>query len=249
VKVRGSIALVTGGNRGLGRAYVQALLQAGAAKVYSGSRDPGAFAEPGAIKVTLDVTDQQAVAAAARTCSDVTLLINNAGTLHRRSFLSAPSMDDARSEMETNYFGTLAMCRAFAGVLRHNGGGALVNMLSVVSWFTYPASGSQCASKAAQLSLTDGIRIELRAQGTLVAGVFAGFIDTDMARDIDAPKSAPLAIARRVINGIERGEEEILADDRSLAVREAIRWDPAAIRADMQRLWDAGRPIAGRGAL
>jgi NAD(P)-dependent dehydrogenase (short-subunit alcohol dehydrogenase family) len=150
-------------------------------------------------------------------------------------------MDDARSEMETNYFGTLAMCRAFAGVLGRNGGGALVNMLSVVSWFTYPPSGSQCASKAAQLSLTDGVRIELRAQGTLVVGVFAGFIDTDMARGIDAPKSAPLAIAHRVIEGIEHGGEEVLADDRSRAVREAILRDPAAMRADMQRLWDVHR--------
>jgi NAD(P)-dependent dehydrogenase (short-subunit alcohol dehydrogenase family) len=241
MRVAGSIALVTGANRGLGRAYVQALLQAGAAKVYSGVRSADASVEPGSIKIPLDVTDPQAVAAAARTCGDVTLLVNNAGTLHRRPFLSAPSMDDARSEMETNYFGTLAMCRAFAGVLGRNGGGALVNMLSVVSWFTYPPSGSQCASKAAQLSLTDGVRIELRAQGTLVVGVFAGFIDTDMARGIDAPKSAPLAIAHRVIEGIEHGGEEVLADDRSRAVREAILRDPAAMRADMQRLWDVHR--------
>ena len=112
----------------------------------------------------------------------------------------------------------------------------------------WSTSGSQCASKAAQLSLTDGVRIELHAQGTLVVGAFAGFIDTDMSHGIDAPKSAPLVIACRVVDGIERGEEEILADERSLAVREAIRRDPGAIRADMQRLWNASRPADGRGA-
>jgi short-subunit dehydrogenase len=133
------------------------------------------------------------------------------------------------------------MCRAFAAILGRNGGGALVNMLSVVSWFTYPLSGTQCASKAAALSLTNGVRIELRAQDTLVIGAFAGFIDTDMSRGIAAPKSPPLVIARRVIAGIERGEEEILADERSIAVREAVRHDPMAIHADMQRLWDATR--------
>jgi NAD(P)-dependent dehydrogenase (short-subunit alcohol dehydrogenase family) len=239
VKVAGAVALVTGGNRGLGRAYVQALLQAGTAKVYAAVRDPNAVVEPGSTAVHLDITDPQAVAAAVKTCGDATLLINNAGTLHRSPFLSAQSMDAARSEMETNYFGTLAMCRAFAAILGRNGGGALVNMLSVVSWFTYPPSGSQCAAKAAQLSLTNGIRIELRAQNTLVVGVFAGFIDTDMSRGIDVPKSAPLAIARRVIDGIEAGEEEILADDRSVAVREAISRSPMAIYEDMQRIWDA----------
>jgi NAD(P)-dependent dehydrogenase (short-subunit alcohol dehydrogenase family) len=247
VRVAGSTALVTGANRGLGRAYVQALLDAGAAKVYAGVRDANAPVAAGSIPIRLDVTDPATVAQAADSCGDVTLLVNNAGTLHRMSFLAAPSMDAARSEMETNYFGTLAMCRAFAAVLGRNGGGAVVNMLSVVSWFTYPLSGTQSASKAAALSLTDGLRIELRGQGTLVAGVFAGFIDTDMARGIDAPKSAPLAIARRVIEGIERGEEEILADERSLVVREAIRQNPAVIRADMQKLWDAAHNADRRG--
>ena len=247
MKIAGAVALVTGANRGLGRAYVQALLQAGAAKVYSGIRDPNASIEPGSTPIKLDVTKSAEVAGAASTCDDVSLLINNAGALQRSSFIFAPSMDAARSEMETNYFGTLAMSRAFAGVLGRNGGGALVNMLSVVSWFTYPLSASQCASKAAALSLTDGVRMELRAQGTLVAGVFAGFIDTDMARGVEAPKSAPFAIAQRVLAGIERGEEEILADARSAAVREAIRSDPAALRADMQRLWDASRVTHRQG--
>jgi NAD(P)-dependent dehydrogenase (short-subunit alcohol dehydrogenase family) len=142
VKVAGCVALVTGANRGLGRAYVQALLEANAAKVYSGIRDPAASVEPRSIAVQLDIAKPHDIATAANACADVTVLINNAGVLHRSPFLAAPSMDAARSEMETNYFGTLAMCRAFAPILGRNGGGALVNMLSVVSWFTYPLSGT-----------------------------------------------------------------------------------------------------------
>lgn len=140
---------------------------------------------------------------------------------------------------ETTYTDLAArVCRAFAPALGRNGGGAIVNMLSVVSWFTFPLSGTQCASKAAQLSLTNGIRIELRAQNTQVVGVFAGFIDTDMAQGIVGPKSAPLDIARRVLEGLERGEEEILADARSAAIRERINRSPLATYTDMQRLWD-----------
>jgi NAD(P)-dependent dehydrogenase (short-subunit alcohol dehydrogenase family) len=162
MRVAGCTALVTGANRGVGRAFVQALLEAKAAKVYSAVRNPAASVEPGSVAVQLDVTKADNVRAVAETCGDVSLLINNAGALHRSPFLAASSMDAARSEMETNYFGTLAMCRAFAAILGRNGGGALVNMLSVVSWFTYPLSGTQCASKAAALSLTNGVRIELR---------------------------------------------------------------------------------------
>ncbi|HKU94936.1 MAG TPA: SDR family oxidoreductase [Vineibacter sp.] len=242
MRIAGSVALVSGANRGLGRAYVEALLAAGAAKVYAAARDPRLVTVDDAIAVALDITDPAAVAAAARTCADVTLLINNAGIVRSSPFVTAPSMDAARAEMETNYFGTLAMCRAFAQVLGGNGGGAVVNMLSVVSWFTYPFSASQCASKAAQWSLTNGIRIELRAQGTLVVGVHAGFIDTDMAAGLDVPKTSPHDIARRVLEGIEAGREEILADQRSTDVKAALARDPAAFYAQMQQLWDAAQP-------
>lgn len=248
MRVTGAVALVTGANRGLGRAYVEALLQAGAARVYSGVRDTAMPVVPGSIPLRLDITDAAGVADAAEAARDVTLLINNAGILHKSPFLSAGSTHAARAEMETNYFGTLEMCRAFSPVLGRNGGGALVNMLSVVSWFTFPLSGTQCASKAAQLSLTNGIRIELRAQKTQVVGVFAGFIDTDMAQGIAVPKSAPLDIARRVLTGIERGEEEILADERSAAVRDIVSRSPMAIYADMQRLWDAAQRGGGSAA-
>lgn len=247
MRIAGAVALVTGANGGMGRAYVRALMRAGATKAYSGVRNAGADVEPGSIRLSLDITDPTAVAAAAATCSDVSILINNAGALRAQPFLAAPSLDAARSEMETNYFGTLAMCRAFAPILGRNGGGALINMLSVVSWFTFPLSGSQCASKAAQFSLTNGLRVELRAQKTQVVGVFAGFIDTAMSRGVaGVPKTPPATIAQRVIEGVERGEEEILADERAVAVRETLRREPMAIYDDMQRLWDAhsvARPL------
>ena len=141
------------------------------------------------VPVQLDITNFDDVAATARDCSDVSLLVNNAGAMLLRPFLSAPDMSAARTEMETNYFGTLAMARAFAPVLGAAGGGSLANMLSVVSWYAPPFNASYCASKSAQWALTNALRVELRAQGTLVVGVHAGFIDTDMAAAVDDPKS------------------------------------------------------------
>jgi len=181
--IEGTTALVTGANRGLGKAFVQALLDRGAAKVYAAARDPGTIDVTDARvgPVQLDITNLDDVVGAARDCTDVSLLINNAGAMLLRPFLSAPDMSAARTEMETNYFGTLAMARAFAPVLGAAGGGSLVNMLSVVSWYAPPFNASYCASKSAQWALTNALRVELRAQGTLVVGVHAGFIDTDMA--------------------------------------------------------------------
>jgi NAD(P)-dependent dehydrogenase (short-subunit alcohol dehydrogenase family) len=153
--------------------------------------------------------------------------------------LGAPTLDAARLEMETNYFGTLAMCRAFAPVLRRNGGGALVNVLSVVSFFNAPMQGSYCASKAAAWSLTKAARFELRAQGTLVIGVYAGYIDTDMAAHITAPKTSAADIAMRIVEGIENGTEDIFADNRSREVYAELRKDDRAFDATMQKLWDS----------
>jgi NAD(P)-dependent dehydrogenase (short-subunit alcohol dehydrogenase family) len=159
--------------------------------VYGASRREGAVNEPGVVPVTLDITDAVRVAEVAEQCTDVTLLVNNAGVLRYSSFLGEPSLDAARSEMETNYFGTLSMCRAFAPVLKVNGGGAIVNMLSVTSIYTNPLDASYGASKAAAWSLTNGMRIELASQRTLVVAVHASFIDTDMAALTDAPKISP----------------------------------------------------------
>ena len=147
-------------------------------------------------------------------------------------------MDNARLEIETNYLGTLAMCRAFAPVLARNGGGALVNVLSVVSWFNAPIQGSYCASKAAEWSLTRAVRFELRAQGTLVVAVYAGYIDTDMTSALTLPKTSPDVIAARVLAGIESGSEQILADERAQSVHRDLFKDGEAFEANMQKTWD-----------
>jgi NAD(P)-dependent dehydrogenase (short-subunit alcohol dehydrogenase family) len=240
MNVKGSVALVTGANRGLGAALVRALRTAGCAKVYAGAREAESLtADAGVVPVVLDITNDAQVAAAAAQCVDVSILINNAGVAAFTPLIGVPTLDGARHEMETNYFGTLAMCRAFAPVLKRNGGGALVNILSVTSWFNAPVQGSYSASKAAAWSLTKAARIELRAQGTQVTGVYAGYIDTGMTAGLAVPKSTPDDIAATVIAGIESGAEDILADERARSVHAAIFKDDTALDAGMQAVWDA----------
>ena len=243
MKLSGSRVLVTGANRGLGRAFVEALRGAGCAKVYAAARRTESLAPDGVVEpVRLDITDEAQIAAAAARCGDIDILINNAGAAGCTPALGAPTMANARLEMETNYFGTLAMCRAFAPVLKRNGGGALVNVLSVVSWFNAAMQGTYCASKAAESSLTKAVRCELRAQGTLVVGVYAGYIDTDMAARMwgaeQFAKESPAQIAARVLAGIEAGEEEILTDERAEGVHAALLKDARPFEAELQKAWD-----------
>jgi NAD(P)-dependent dehydrogenase (short-subunit alcohol dehydrogenase family) len=240
MKISGSTALVTGSNRGLGRALVEALRKAGCGKIYAAARTIDSVTrEAGVEPIELDITNGRQVAGAAARCRDVDLLINNAGVAKFVPLIGAPETDNARLEMETNYFGTLGMCRAFAPVLQANGGGALVNVLSVVSFFNAPMQGSYCASKAAEWSLTKAVRFELRGQGTLVIGVYAGYIDTDMTTHIAGPKSSAAEIAARIIEGIEGGAEEILADERSRGVYAELRKNDRGFDANMQKLWDS----------
>lgn len=223
MKIKDSVALITGANRGLGLAFAKALLAAGARQVYAGARDPSTVpALPGLVPVRLDITNADDVAAAARACADVTLLINNAGIAQGGSFLSPQGTDVARSQLDTNFFGTLAMARAFAPVLKANGGGVLVNMLSILSWVSMSSTSAYSASKAAAWSLTNGLRNELRAQGTQVVGVHAAFIDTDMARHIQAPKTRPEDVAAQTLQAIEDGREEVLADSLTRQVKSAL---------------------------
>jgi NAD(P)-dependent dehydrogenase (short-subunit alcohol dehydrogenase family) len=238
VQIEGAVALVTGGNRGLGKAFVRALLDAGAAKVYAAARDASSVTESGATPVGLDIRNDHDITAAVKACRDVTLLVNNAGVARFTPLIGAPSMDAARDEIAVNYLGTLAMCRAFAPVLAANGGGAIVNVLSVVSWITVPISGSYCVSKAAELAMTNGIRVELGAQGTLVVGVHAGYIDTDMTANLAIKKITPEDVASATLAALERGETEVLADDRSRDVRNRLRNDPASLDREMQSIWD-----------
>src|ERR1700727_3295122 len=194
MQMEGSVALVTGGGRGLGRVFARELVSRGAARVYVGARDPAAVTEPGVTAVALDITDPARVAQVAEQYPDVSLLVNNAGVMTASTFIGAPSLDAARREMETNYFGTLSMCRAFAPVLAASGGGAIVNMLSVTSFYTNPLDASYGASKAAAWAMTNGIRLELHPQGTLVVAVHASFIDTEMAALATGPKDSPESV-------------------------------------------------------
>ena len=244
MKIAGSVALVTGADRGLGRVFARELVGRGAAKVYGAARTPAAVTQPGVTPIALDITDPERVARVARDCSDVTLLVNNAGVMKASPFIGAPSLDAARLEMETNYFGTLSMCRAFAPVLAA-GGGAIVNMMSVTSFYTSPLDPSYGASKAAELSLTNGIRMELSRQGTLVVAVHASFIDTDMAAGIDAPKISPESVARQTFEAVEAGEIEVLADERTRTVKSQLPHDHELIYAPLEQIFFA--PAEGSG--
>jgi len=240
--IAGSVALVTGANRGLGKAYADALLAAGAAKVYAGARDPSTISDPRLTPIKLDVTSPAAIAAAAATCPDVKLLINNAGAMLMTSMLAQGSEAALRREMEVNVFGVLAMMRAFAPILASNGGGTIANVLSVTSWFVYPFNATYCASKHAAAAVTDAARIELKSKGTHVVGVFAGFIDTDMAAGVDRPKTPPQQVAERTLDGIRAGQNHVFADTRAEQMWQATRSDPAQVAAEMQQRWDSGTP-------
>ncbi|MGW7382763.1 SDR family oxidoreductase [Streptomyces sp. NPDC054794] len=221
MEINGSVALVTGANRGIGLAFSRALLARGAAKVYAGVRRPEDFEEPGLEAVRLDVTDPEQVEAAAAAASDVTIVINNAG-IQAGPGLFEGSFDGARRELEVNYLGTWAVSRAFAPVLAANGGGALVNMLSVASWRANSRWPSYAASKSAQWSLTNALRIALREQGTLVVGVHAGYVDTDATVTVDAPKIEAADVAEMTMDAIARDEPEVLVDEPARQVRAAL---------------------------
>lgn len=247
MEIENCIALVTGANRGLGKAYVEALLAAGATKVYAGARDMGsvAVANDRVAPVRLDVTREDQARAAAQRCSDITLLINNAGIMKSSPMLAEGSEEALREEMEVNVFGVLRMVRAFAPVLSKNGGGAIVNMLSVVSWFVNPGNATYCASKHAALAVTDAVRIQLKAQGTHVVAVHAGYIDTDMAAGVDSPKVSAQQVAARTLEGLREGRNSVHADQRSEEIWQKVRTDPEGLHARLQQTWD--RLVEARG--
>ncbi len=242
VPIDGAVAVVSGANRGLGGAYVTSLLERGAARVYAGARNPESIAESDdrVTAVALDITSAASVSAIAGMATDATVVINNAGAMLQSPFLSAPDTEAARAEMETNYFGTLAMARAFAPVLAANGGGALVNVLSVASFYSLPFNASYCASKAAEWSLTNALRLEMHAAGTLVVGVHPGFIDTDMTATVRDAKIDPSEVAAQTLDAVQAGQPEVLTDERT---REAKRTLPVHLQTlypELQKRWDAG---------
>jgi NAD(P)-dependent dehydrogenase (short-subunit alcohol dehydrogenase family) len=238
MKVEGAAALVTGANRGLGAAIAQALVDAGA-KVYGAARDDTTVTNPDVVPVRLDVTDPNDIASAARICRDVSIVVNNAGIGRGSTSLAPDAVDAARAELETNYFGPMQVAQAFAPVLRDNGGGALANVLSVLSFVSMPQAATYSASKAAAWSLTNALRMELRRQGTLVVGVHAGFIDTDMAAGIDAEKISPEAVAAQIVAALENDTEQVLADPTSQLVKASLADDLTTLYPTLQAQWDA----------
>jgi NAD(P)-dependent dehydrogenase (short-subunit alcohol dehydrogenase family) len=209
--------LVTGANRGMGREYVAQLLDRGVAKVYAAARDPRTIdvADSRVVPLWLDVTDPISVAEAAAAASDVSVLINNAGIARGASVLDRDTTK-LREEMETNLFGPLAMASAFADRIAQRRG-AIVNVASVLAWM--PIGASYGVSKAAMWSATDSMRLELGSRGVQVVGVYVGLVDTDMGSFADSPKSDPADVVRQVLDGIESGADEVLADEMSRDVR------------------------------
>ncbi|MFD2613463.1 SDR family oxidoreductase [Paenibacillus gansuensis] len=220
MNIANQVALVTGANRGLGRHLTLELLSRGA-KVYAGARDPQSVDIPGAIPLQLDITDPGSVAAAANTANDVTLLINNAGSSTGASLLDG-ELDKIHLEFGTHVFGTLSMIRSFVPVLERNGGGTILNILSVLSWFSIGSAGGYTAAKTAQWGLTNELRLNLAPRNIRVAGLHVAFMDTDMTAKITAPKANPADVAKIAIDGVEADSYEILADDWSRKVQKDL---------------------------
>ncbi|MEV4604019.1 SDR family oxidoreductase [Amycolatopsis sp. NPDC049253] len=220
--VNGSVAFVTGGNRGLGAQFVRALLDAGASKVYAAARDPRTVTNAGAVPIALDITDHASVAAAAEQAPDVTLLINNAGILTSTGVLDG-DLDAYRLEYETHVLGTLAVTRALAPALARNGGGAILNVLSVLSWASVPHWAAYCAAKAAEWSVTNSLRVELAGQGTQVSSLHVGYLDTDLIADLDdVEKADPAEVARIALDGVAQGRLEVVADQFTRQVKAGL---------------------------
>ena len=237
MNIANQIALVTGANRGIGEKYVLELLDRGAAKVYATARRPELlnFDDSRVVPLHLDLLDDQSVLAAAATASDVTLLVNNAG-ISTGALLVTGDLADVRREMDTHFWGTLGTIRAFAPVLKANGGGAIVNVLSALSWFAAPGAGAYAAAKAAEWNMTNGVRLELASQGTFVQGVHLGAADTDIMAEYDGPKIDPRDVARATLDGLASGSIEVVVDDWSAMVKASLSSDPAVFYRQMSEI-------------
>lgn len=225
MRIAGSVALVTGANRGIGEALSRALLDHGAARVYAAARRPGTITDPRFTPLLLDVTDQDSIADAAAVAQDADIVVNNAGIANVRPFLARGSLDQDRAVMETNFFGTWMVSREFAPILGRNGGGAFVNVLSAASWYTMPPALSYSASKAAQWSLTNALREELREQGTQVMAVHSGYVDTESSAWVDAPKITLEYFSEQTLRALQNDRAEVLIDDFTKATRDALSGD------------------------
>ncbi len=239
MKISGGTAIVTGGNRGIGESFVRCLIEAGAAKVYVGSRNLEAASHlldeypDKAFAIELDVTDEAQVESVSRQCNDVSILVNNAGVFENKTLLGAENMQTARHEMEVNYFGMLSMCRQFARVLARNGGGAIVNVLSAGAILAVPNMGGYSPSKFAARAMTTCIRAELAEQNIQVSSLIVGSVDTRMAAHVQGRKEPPEVIAKAGIKAIENNVLEIDTDPFAINIRAAMARDPAHLEQQM----------------
>jgi NAD(P)-dependent dehydrogenase (short-subunit alcohol dehydrogenase family) len=227
MKLQEAIVLISGANRGIGLAFAEVALARSARKVYAGARSPSSFITSGVVPVKLDVTSDKDVADAARICADVTVVVNNAGIGRAGGLLKPEASEAAHAQFDTNVFGMLRMMQAFAPVLAQNGGGAFLNVLSAASWINSGAMTAYAVSKAAAWSLTNGLRNELRSQGTQVLGLHVGFVDTDLARGLDVVKVSPQSVAISAFDALEAGASEVLADERARMVKRGLTAEPA----------------------
>jgi NAD(P)-dependent dehydrogenase (short-subunit alcohol dehydrogenase family) len=226
VDLRNSVVLVTGSNRGIGKSFVQGFLDRGAAKVYATARTPLAYDDPRVVPLALDVTDADSVAAVAAAAPDVTILVNNAG-ITGTGPLATSKIKGIADVIDTNVLGPIRLVQAFAPILAANGGGAIVNVASALSWLA--GTGDYGVSKAALWQVTNSLRVELRDQGTLVQGLHLGYTDTDMTANVTAPKGDPADVVAASLDGLEAGLSEVLADDTARYAKSILGGDPAAL--------------------
>ena len=240
MNVTDHIALVTGANRGIGREYVLELLERGVRKVYATARRPEALDVDDArvVPLRLDLLDHASVVAAARTASDVTLVVNNAGIATGADLVTG-DLDDVRREMDTHFWGTLDVVRTFSPVLASNGGGAVVNVLSALSWFASPGNGAYAAAKAAEWNMTNAVRHELGPQGTFVQGVLLGAADTDISAHDDGPKIDPRDVPRASLDGLAAGRIEVVVDDWTAMVKASLAGDAGEFHSRISELLGA----------
>ncbi|MET0954807.1 MAG: SDR family oxidoreductase [Cryobacterium sp.] len=229
--LQNAVVLVTGANGGLGEQFVRLSLERGASKVYASARSPKAWADPRVVPLVLDVTDPASVAAAAAASPDTTIVINNAG-MTRRGEMATAARDDIRAIFETNFFGAVEVAQVYAPILKANGGGALLNVLSVMSWLG--GGNAYSASKAALWAASNALRLNLDGQGTLVSSLYLGYTDTPMTAGIDAPKNDPADIVNLALDGLEAGEYEILADQLSVQVKAMLSGTIEAMYPELQ---------------
>jgi len=231
--ITGRVALVTGANRGLGAAFVAELLERGASKVYAAARRPGSVQsdDPRVVPLELDVTDPESIGRAASIATDVSILVNNAGIAVNQSLVSG-DLEEIRRELDTNFWGPVLVTRAFSPILEANGGGAIVNMHSALSWL---GVGSYSASKAALWSASNSVRVDLAPAGIQVVGVHVGYVDTDMAADVTADKVPPQQVVEEALDAVQNDEAEAVVGDTARYVKSHLHEDVRVLYPQLAR--------------